>query len=118
MALAFQDPEHESRQIRAHLPGRAGLAQQGPQLAAHLAAGDPAAQRGVVAVEQLAADRGEEVEVAQQIGDALPAAAGDRLGAGRTQVAHHRQRVPEGGQGALHGRINDSPLDTGTVTQE
>ena len=70
-----------------------------------------------MAIEQLAADRGEEVEVAQQIGDAPLAAAGDRLGAGRAQVAHHRQRVPEGGQAALHrlprpwrsGRRNSPP---------
>ena len=102
-ALAFQEPEQEGRQIGAHLGGRAGLAQQVPQPAADLAAGDAAAQQAVVAVEQLVSDRGEEVEVAQQIGDVPPTAGGDRLGAGRTQVAHHRQRIPEGGQGALHG---------------
>ena len=61
-AFLFEDPEQEGRQIGAHLPGRAGLAQQGPQLAAHLAAGDPAAQHAVMAVEQLVSDRGKEVE--------------------------------------------------------
>ena len=97
-ALAFQDPEQQRRQIL-----RAGLARQGPQLAAHLAARDLVAQQGVVAIEQLVTDGGEKVEMAQQIGDASLAAGGDRLGTRRTQVAHHRQRVAEGIQGALDG---------------
>ena len=46
--------------------------------------------------------------MAQQIGDVPSAAGGDRLGAGRAQVTHHRQRVPEGGQGALYGRTQFS----------
>ena len=83
-ALAFQDPEQQRRQIRARLAGRAGLARQGPQLAAHLAARDLVPQQGVVAIEQLVTDGGEKVEMARQIGDASLAAGGDRLGPRRT----------------------------------
>ena len=106
VALAFQKPQQQGRQIGPHAPGRAGLAQQILQLAADLAAGDLAAQQGVVAVEQLVADRREEVEMAQQIGDAALSAAGDRPATGRTQVAHDGQRIAEGSQGALDGRAH------------
>ena len=103
-ALAFQDPQQQGGQIRAHALGRTGLAQPFPQLAAQLAAGDLAAQQGLVASEQLVADRLEEVEMAQQVGNAPQTAVGDRFGTRPAQIAQHGQRVAEGSQGALDGR--------------
>ena len=90
--------------FRAHSRGRAGRSQQLPPTGAHLATGNLGAQQGVLAVQQLVADRREEVVVAQQVGDAALAADGDRSGVRLAQLAQHRQRVAAGGQGALDGR--------------
>ena len=60
-----------------------GPSSAGPHPAAHLPAGDPAAQHAVLAVEQLVSNRGEEVEVAQQIGN-VPKAASVRAPAERS----------------------------------
>ena len=96
-ARAFQDPQQQGGQVRTHALGRAGRAQQ-------LAAGDLAAQEGIAAIEQLAADRCEEVEMTQQIRDASLAAVRHRLGTRAARIAQHRQRVAAGRQGALDGR--------------
>ena len=107
-ALALQDPEQQGRQIRAHARGRAGRSQQLPQTTAHLAAGDLAAQQGVAVIEQLVADGRQEMPYwPQQVGDAIEKTLGgksatSRFGpAFRRQVAHDRDRIAEGGQGAL-----------------
>ena len=118
VALAFQKPQQQGRQIGPHAPGRAGLAQQILQLAADLAAGDLAAQQGVVAVEWLVADRREEVEMAQQIGDAALSAGGDRPGTGRTQAdrapAAHAP-LPRHQERASHRAMLPSHLRTGAA---
>ena len=57
-----------------------------------------------MAIEQLLADGGEEMVVAEQVGDASRPAVGDRLAARAAQVVQDSQRVAEGGEGALDGR--------------
>ena len=72
-AVAFQGPVQQGPQIRPASAAAGGksrsarAAQQGPQAAAHLPAGQAAPQCGVVGVQQPASDGGEEVEVAHQI---------------------------------------------------
>ncbi len=100
-ALRFQDPQQQGGQVRAEALVGTGRPQQCPQAAAHLAAGDLAAQQGVAAIEQPVADGGEEMVRAEQVGDAPLTAAGDRFGPRLAQIAHDCDRVAKGGHSAL-----------------
>ena len=106
------------RQVRAQPgPGPAG-AQQGPQAAAHLALAQLAAQRGVLDVEQLLAHGGEEVVVADQIGDRPLPAGPDRLGSRAAQIAHGGHRGAEGGHRALDRRSQLGGVLAGDIHRE
>ena len=65
------------------------------------AAAELTAQLGVVLIEQALADRGEEMVVAEWVGDAALVNSGHRFGDTAAEVADGGQRVAEGGQGAF-----------------
>ena len=101
---AFQEPQQERGQVLAQaLGGPAAGSQQVAQTAAQAAVGELAAQLGVVLIEQALADRGQEMVVAEQVGDAALGQGGDCFGDAAAEVADGGQRVAEGGHGACDG---------------
>lgn len=66
----------------------AGGAQEVAQTGAQFAARELATQLGAVFIEHALADRGQEMVVAQQAGNAAMAAVADRFGHGAAEVAH------------------------------
>ena len=109
-AVALQEPEQQGRQILlapgARRPAARGLerAQQVAQAATDPAAGQAAAQGGVVGIHELATDGGEEMEVAHQIDGGWLATGGDRLGGGAAEIPHEGHGRAESVQGGLDGR--------------
>ena len=92
---AFQDPQDQRGQVRAYSDPPAHGAQKFPQAAAHLAATQLAAQRGVLDIQQLPAHSRQEMIVAHQVRDCFELAARDGLRTRAAQIANGGDRRPE-----------------------